>query len=562
MFYRKSIFAVAGLIAALLIAGCGPSTPAPAPTTAAPGASTSAPAATAAAPAATASPAGPPKGGTLRVNYGAEIDNLNVFTSQFLTDIELGVVEGLIVSNDKNEYIPVLAKQIPTVANGGIKTRADGKIDMTWPLQQGVKWHDGVEFTSDDVCFTWKFITSEGSQVFNRDSYLPIVDCQMPDKYTVVMTWDKPSAIYNTLFEGMLPKHLLEGKNIVTYDGYNRSPVGTGPFMFAEWKAGQYVRLKRNPNYWRGAQYPYLDEIVFNFVPDNNTRLNALKAGETDYTQLATTQVKDAKAVAGYTTVIVPQNSWLHFDMSVGTERGKKIFGDVRVRQALFQAIDRASIANGALEGTVTVADTVTQLNSPYYDPNVVKYPYDPAKAKQLLDDAGWTVGADGIRAKDGEKLSITALIVSTDAIAKLYMQIIQQNFKAIGVELKLDPQESAARTKVWRTGQWEVTVARWVTGANPSFTGLYSCKGSNNMTSQCDPELDKLLQAADIELDAAKRKPLFDQAQELLAKDAFSLPIYYNVNPIVISSKLNNFKASGTNLGPFWNVYEWYLNK
>src|SRR5439155_9657094 len=126
-------------------------------------------------PAASASAtAGPTKGGVLRIGYGAEVDNLNAFTSQFLTDIELTMVEGLIVSNDKNEYIPVLAKQIPTVANGGIKTRADGKIEMTWPLQQGVKWHDGQEFTSDDVCFTWKFITSEGSQVFNRDSYLPI----------------------------------------------------------------------------------------------------------------------------------------------------------------------------------------------------------------------------------------------------------------------------------------------------------------------------------------------------------------------------------------------------
>ena len=96
--------------------------------------------------------AAPTKGGVLRIGYGAEVDNLNAFTSQFLTDIELTMVEGLIVSNDKNEYIPVLAKQVPTVANGLVKTRADGKLELTWPLQQGVMWHDQVhEFTAEDA---------------------------------------------------------------------------------------------------------------------------------------------------------------------------------------------------------------------------------------------------------------------------------------------------------------------------------------------------------------------------------------------------------------------------
>src|SRR5207245_6037542 len=131
-------------------------------------------------PAASASAsAGPTKGGVLRIGYGAEVDNLNAFTSQFLTDIELTMVEGLIVSNDKNEYIPVLAKQVPTVANGLVKTRSDGKLELTWPLQQGVMWHDQVhEFTADDVCFTWKYIVSTGSEVYNRTSYMPISDCR------------------------------------------------------------------------------------------------------------------------------------------------------------------------------------------------------------------------------------------------------------------------------------------------------------------------------------------------------------------------------------------------
>src|SRR5438045_9079866 len=94
------------------------------------------------------------------------------------------------------------------------------------------------------------------------------------------MVWDKPSAIYNGLFEAILPKYLLEGKDIVKYDGYNRSPVGTGPFIFSEWKAGEYVRVKRNPNYWRGTQYPYVDEIDFRFIPDINTQIGRASCRE------------------------------------------------------------------------------------------------------------------------------------------------------------------------------------------------------------------------------------------------------------------------------------------
>ena len=536
------------LLVLATLAGCAaPPSTGPSPTTAA----------------SASAAAGPQKGGTLRIGYGAEVDNLNAFTSQFLTDIELTMVEGLIVSNDKNEYIPVLAKQVPTVANGLVKTRADGKLELTWPLQQGVMWHDQVhEFTADDVCFTWKYVVSVGSEVYNRNSYLPISDCRVQDKYTAVMVWDKPSAIYNGLFEAILPKYMLEGKDIVKYDPYNRSPVGTGPYIFSEWKSGEYVRVKRNPNYWRGTQYPYADEIVFRFIPDINTRLNAVKAGEVDFAQMTPTQVKDVKDLPNFNLTLVQQNSWQHFDMSIKTERGARIFGDKNVRQALFMLIDKKTIVEGVLEGTVQVADTVAPTTSPFFNPNVKKYPYDPTAAKKLLDDAGWKVGATGIREKGSDKLQLTALLSSADAIGKLYWQVIQQNMKAAGVDILIDTKEAAARTTVWRSGQWELQISRWVLPADPSVTGLYSCKGSNNMTGFCDPVMDEQMIKSDEELDAAKRKAFLFKAQELLAENAFSLPVYYNVNPIVTTKKLGNFKASGTNLGSFWNVYEWYLNK
>ncbi len=555
MLGHRKTSAIFGLLvsAALILSACGS-----APTAPGAAASTAAASTAAASTAAASTAAAGGSGQILRIGYGGEIDTLNPLTSQFLIDIHLTMMEGLVVSNDQNQYVPVLAKEIPTVENGGVKTLADGKIEMTWPLQQGVKWHDGVEFTADDVCYTWSFITAEGSEVYNRDEYLGISKCEATDKYTVTMTWDKTYAAYNKLFEAILPKHIMENQDPKSGE-FNRNPVGTGPFKFAEWKSGEYIRAERNPNYWRGAQYPAVDQVVFSFIPDDNTRLNALQAGEQDWGQTTPDLAKDLN-IPGYKTILVNQNSWVHFDWSVKTERGQKLFGDKRVRQAMAYAIDRQAIANDIMQGTVKVADTVVAENSPYFSGNVTKYTYDVEKAKQMLDEAGWTVGANGIREKDGEQLSFTIMNRAGRADRIAIAQVIQAQLKQVGIDVKFDTQEAAAWSNTWRTGNWEAVISGWILPADPSFTSLFGCEASNNMTGLCSEDLDKLMEASDAELDPAKRKPLLDEAQAKLAEEMLSLPIYYNVTPVIVTERLQNFKPSGTNLGSFWNVYEWSL--
>jgi peptide/nickel transport system substrate-binding protein len=518
-------------------------------------------AAPAAAPAGESATAAPAEAGSnvLRVAYGAEIDTLNALTSQNLTDIEITMVEGLIMSNDQNTYIPVLATSIPTLENGGVVLNDDGTVTMTWNLQEGVQWHDGEPFTSADVCFTLDFIQSEpGQEVYNQTDYMGIIDCQMPDENTVIFVWDQPAANYVTLFDTILPKHILEGQDVLTFDGYNRSPLGTGPFKFAEWKPGEYVRVVRNDNYWRGAEYPKLDEIIFSFIPDPNTRLNALKSGEYDFGQILPNQIKEVENLEGYTVVNVPSNSWIIFEPSVGTERGAVLFGDPNVRKAIFHAIDRVAIVEGLMEGTVQLANSPISPTSPYYNPDVASYDYDPALAATMLDEAGWLVGADGIREKDGEKLSFTIINRNSRPERTAIAQAIQAYLKEVNVDVQFEDLENAAWLQRWLSMDWEAVVGGWIIPADPSLTGLYACEGSNNFTGHCNPELDALMEESDTALDFADRKPLMDAVQTMMAEEGRELPLYYNSLPYVLREDFQNFKGSGTNLGSFWNSYEW----
>jgi peptide/nickel transport system substrate-binding protein len=501
----------------------------------------------------------------LRVAYEREIDVLNAYTSQNLVDIQFSMVEGLITTNDQNTYIPVLAKRIPTEANGLIAHNDDGSIDMTWELHDNVRWHDGEAFTSEDVCFTWRFVTSPGSQTYNRDQYLGIRDCLMPDEHTVVFRWDGAYGYYAGIFEAILPEHVLGDmttEEIVNYTPYNRGIelVGTGPFRFAEWKSGEYIRVTRNEDYWRGANYPGLDEIVWSFIPDNNTRLNAIKTGRYHFARIEPTQVAEAEKIDGFNVNRVSSNSFMHLDLSLNTERSQFLFSDQAVRRAMFHAIDRRAIAEQLMEGTVKLANSPINPSSPYHNPDVLQPDYAPDRARNLLDSLGWLVGSDGVRNKDGRRFSFVMLNRAGQSDRIAVAQVIQAQLKAVGIEVSFETLESAAWISRWRNGEWEALVSAWFLSADPSITGQYLCNGPNNMTGMCEPELDELLLRSDRALAFETRKRHLDLAQARLAETSAMLPIYYNVIPEVVSQRISNYRGSGTNFGSFWNLYEWAL--
>jgi peptide/nickel transport system substrate-binding protein len=177
-----------------------------------------------------------------------------------------------------------------------------------------------------------------------------------------------------------------------------------------------------------------------------------------------------------------------------------------------------------------------------------------------MLDEAGWVPGPDGIRMKGGRRFSFTMLNRAGTADRIAIAQVTQAQLKAVGVEVDFRTLESAAWTQAWRSFDWEAVVSAWFLPADPSFTGLYSCGGPNNMTGFCEPALDEVMAASDRHLSFEERKPLLDEAQRLLAQDARMLPIYYNVIPEMVSDRVIGYRGSGTNFGSFWNLWAWDL--
>src|SRR5439155_6387633 len=222
-----------------------------------------------------------PSNDLLIVGYDREPDTLNRFSTHILEDIQTCVVEGLTTTDEKMNVVPLLAERVPTLENGGVAVRPDGRMDVTWTLRSGVRWHDGTPFTSADVRFTVDAINSPSYNPESTDGFDRITSVDTPDPLTAIVHYKEIYAPYDIQFiRGMLPRHLLEGRDIDRAQDYNRNPLGTGPYRVAEWKAGEYIRLERVEHYWRGGGLPKVKQLLFTFIPNTNTRINQLKSGE------------------------------------------------------------------------------------------------------------------------------------------------------------------------------------------------------------------------------------------------------------------------------------------
>ncbi len=505
------------------------------------------------------------QGGTLTIGLGYEIDTLNPYATGFLGDVQATVLEGLVAPDSNAQYVPVLATEVPTLGNGGIELSEDGKtMTVTYKLREGVKWSDGEPFTSEDVVFTWEAVKNPDFLAESKDGTDDIDSIDTPDPLSVVVNYNTVAPDFaSTLFTfGILPKHVLKGQDLNTTD-FNQKPVGTGPFVVKNYQAGQFVELERNPNYWEkaddGTQLPYLDGLVFRIIPDSNTLVTQLKSGEVTMAYgVPYSQIPGFEQQSGVRVIPNKTLSWQHLDFNLNNP----ILNDLKVRQAFAHAIDKATISQ-ALGGYPDVIDTVVVPLFPFSNPDVPKYPYDVEAANKLLDDAGYPLGDDGIRAdSEGNHLSFKILTQSGRTEYETAQQVMVANLKAVGVELIPDNKSGVAYTSARYDGDYDLFYAGWITPADPNYAIFYATGGVLNSQGYSDPKLDAALEKANTTIEPEARADFLRQFQEILMTDIPTLPIVSGPSMIVVTDKLQNLEPNPTNMTNFVNTSHWYLGE
>ena len=488
--------------------------------------------------------------------------------------------EPLLAVRPDLEYEPRLLAEVPTLENGGISP--DGKT-YTLRLRPGLRWQDGRPVTMHDFVFTWKWILDPKNGAVYRRGWETISRIDVsPDGLTATV---KLSDVYAPFVDNVLAHAFLLPEHYLTRVGdrhFSRNPLGNGPFQFVEWVSGSHVIVERNPNYWQRGK-PYLDRIVFKVLPDRTVMLAQARTGEiqigVNYSeaQLADLQqLRSAKLLIQYPPFV---ERWL-FNTRDPSDPTKPhpIFSDVRARQAVILATDRPQMIATVLRGTTTVGVNML-MQTRWFNKALQPYPYDPKRAMQILDEAGWIPGPDGIRVKNGIRFSFTHSTTAGDPTRGAMQAIMQQNLADVGIEMKIQNYPPPRFFGSWATGsilyRRQFDMAGHSNGLTSLDPDLYTWWHSSsiasdqnpagfNFTGWSSPEVDNLLEQVNRTVDPARRKALLDRVQEILHNEylvmvMFNRQLLYSVHPSIQGINPNHVQAF---VGFMWNVADWWVER
>jgi len=524
----------------------------------------------------------PKKGGTAVIALIQEPGSLNRFlTTQTGAILGKMVVEGLFEADEKGNYYPVLAAQIPTQANGGIS--ADS-LTVRYTLKPGIQWSDGQPLTSADYVFTFEAYANPGSAPAG-DAITPawkqIESVTAIDPLNFSVKMKQPNPGYLELFNVVLPRHKFDGPVVTNQHAQSRMPLGTGPFVVKEWRTGDAIVFARNPHY-RDSGRPYLDQVVAKVIPNREVALQGLLRGEVDtlffpVTGDLPTLLKAQKE--GNPIQVAMQSSkswveWLWFNNADNgdAKRPHPVLGDPAVREAIDRGIDRRQIIDQVFGGLGQLTGSL--LYSGWAAVDIPATPYDPAKAAQVLEAAGWKKGADGIRSRNGVRASLRFQTVSGDRTRELYQQLIQQNLKDVGIEVKIQNVPSNVLFGAYKDGgllkrgNFDIAMSRDGYVIDPvvwagKFTSDQIVTAEHveglNVMFYSNAEYDRLVGQAGSIVDPAERRKLYAQAAQRFAADRPALPLYSSAWGWAWSNRLGGVKTDHW-LGIWPLAADWYV--
>lgn len=527
--------------------------------------------------------AAPARGGTLVDAEDQVPPILNVMLADGATvtaqRIMSNIMQNLLTVDDRGAYVPQLAEAVPS----GADVRGD-PLRVTFRLRPEARWSDGRPVTGADVAFTWRTMTDPANQVTSSAGWDEITAirpgrtasggrCPRATCFTVAFAgdyapWRDVFSVSSGYF--VLPRHVLRDEDFNTV--WNSGGiVGSGPFTLEDYQPRVRAVLARDPDWW-GAEPagggPFLDRIVFDFLDSPAAAIAALREGEA---QMASPPpdpalIARARAVEGVEVQAVPS---LFFEqIALNTSAGP--LADVRVRRAFAMAIDRAQITEVLLDGTVPVLQSTLRPQQAGYVPAFERYGHDPDGAAGLLEDAGWTRGAEGVFEKDGEPLEIELTVPSEGELRRTTARLIAEQAAAAGIRVVPRPQ-SSDRLYGSTLGSGGFAAAMFATGGpvDPSLTALLASSeipaeenafAGQNVYRWSDPEADSLMRLSDRQVDQAARAASLARLQDLIAEQVPLIPLYQQPNTVAHVAGLSGVRQNPTQAEVFWNSAEWSL--
>jgi peptide/nickel transport system substrate-binding protein len=441
---------------------------------------------------------------------------------------------------------------------------ADGGLSIVFHLRKGVKWHDGAPFTARDVEFTYqKLIDPEVKTPYGGD-FERVRSLDVIDDYTLKVTYKEPfSPGLSSWGMGIMPKHLLENEDLGNTK-YSRAPVGTGPYRFREWKTGEKIVLESNHDYFEGR--PYINRYVYRIIPDQATIFLELQTQGVDEVTLTPLQYSRQTGTPFfdryYRKYRYPSFGYTY----MGFNLKEPLFADRRVRQALDYAIDKDEIIKGVLFGLGRVSTGPFPPESWACDKNIQPLPYDPAKAKVLLKEAGWEDhDDDGWLDKDGRRFKFTIMTNQGNDTRKTTAEIIQRRLRDIGIDAEVRIIEWATfLSEFIDKGKFDAVIMGWSLSRDPDCYDIWHSSktrsGEFNFVGYANKEVDALLLQGRREFDQEKRREVYNRINRLVFDDHPYVFLYVSDVLPIVHERFKGIIPAPAGIG--YNFIKWYVPK
>jgi len=472
------------------------------------------------------------------------------------------------VFDENDQPLPVLLTEMPSLDNGGVSQ--DGKT-ITLKLRDDITWSDGEPITADDFVFTWE-MANEPANAVNTFPYDLIETMKAADATTVILTFAVPYIPWRaTTLREILPEHVLrpvfEAEGTLDNATWNFEPtVGCGPYVLAEWESGSYARFVRNENYYN--EPAKIDEVYIRFVPDTTAQTTALVNRDADVGYLPPFADRPILKDAGI--IVEPVNSGYNEGLFVNLENNPAM-KELEVRQAVAMCIDRQAYIDDVLFGETEVATSFWN-DTQWQDPTLEPWPFDPVKANQMLDDAGWIdSNGNGTRDKDGVELALNHSTINDDYRID-FQALVQQDLAGCGIQLEissypiLDYLASGAESACYTDS--DLCMWAWASSFPDGDTNRFMCSAipsddnprGRNLFRLCDPELDALFEKEITQVDPAERLVTFHEISRYMTENAYWIGLWSDPDVYAYNPDITGVLFSAQN--PYFNINEWDLKQ